>query len=143
MTTQNYLTLRTATGVYFHTPERDIQADLVKADKPYKYPRRAENASIPELAARAADHYMALERAPGARNVKVHVFPAKKTGNSADFRRHLAAKLAGYDADRPHYVGSKYICKNEELREFFETRAYYAGFEFVEVDPADWQGVKK
>jgi hypothetical protein len=78
------------------------------------------------LPAELAKRYYAQLVAKGPQ--PVHVFPAKRTGHSMEFRLALAA----------------FICKSKPVyslpqdRKILEERAAALGYPFIEVDPADW-----
>jgi hypothetical protein len=130
-------------GTYKHLTSRDMLADLAKV-RPWRRTLNAD-ASVEVLAKRARDHYLevATRSEPGAIMTDIHVFPAKKTGHSADFRRHLAAYLVGHDPDAPIWLGSRSIYKLDQLRAHFEDRLRHFGFRFVEVNPDHWKGGRK
>ena len=93
---------------------------------------RPKPRDVAQLAKDYAEHMMAT-----GQNV-AHVYPAKRSGHAADFRRHLAAYLVGHDPDRPIYVGSRYIHTNHYLRFHFESRLSAFDFKFVEVDLTEY-----
>lgn len=135
-------TLETKTGRYTYTADRDILADLERAQRNRKpKPRGPQTIAVAELVRRFYAHAMLLERAAAGRvAVDIHVFPVKSggRGHSAEFRRLLAGALTGINTDRPLWKGSQYIHKPEDLRREAESRLPACGFRFVEVDPAEW-----
>lgn len=147
-------TTRTDTGTYIHLESRDMLAELKEAPKHARklaaahrretiawHRSRGGASDVENLAKRAVEHYLLQPRPAGRFTVPVHVFPAGKTPGAASnqFRRLLAAGLIGQTADRPLYVGRKYIHKLEDLRKHYESQLERHGFRFVEVDPGEYK----
>lgn len=131
------ITLPETGGAYTHLQNRDMVAELKRAQKRHSIRKRPQAAAVHVLAKRAADMYKARQAGSPGETVRIPVFPvpASNRGASAEFRHWLAAYLAGVVV-RGRYYGD--TIDTLYTRDEAESLAHVRGFLFVEVDPADY-----